>query len=346
MLLLTISLVLVAIHCQNVNDSDPSVKENTSPVIVYTNIGEWYARINVIENDVKTTLFSDDTVTRSFADLNLKRKKIVYMRNFALYPMMGSVGEPSITVAGMDGTDETTLLPYNAVTGYFYPVWISETEVAVFRQTRQESLSLLILDGATGAMNGEVTLDFSGNIYGCIMEKVSDSLLCVQCGNRYLAIVDIMVKGIRKDTTFVPDSNEYLAVTRPLVKDGDMINFTSSRYPFSYLQYSCTGNAFRGYKFPVDSLEVLAISGEKLIVYDHDSWSNSKLMCCDRNFNVEGTFSSNAEEVIYWDGRETYCVSEGNDVYVILKINFADGSYSMLNEPVENNFILDARVYF
>ncbi len=341
---LFIGLLLLSVQCQSVTTPEPAETGTSSPVIVYTNIGEWYSKINVIENDAKRILFPDDTVTRSYADLNLKRKKIVYMHNCAVYPMMGEVGNPSVCVSDMQGTTEKTLLPFNVSVNYFYPIWVSEKEFAVFKKTGTENLTVVIIDTETGTPGCEITINFNGDIYSCMMEKTTESLVFLQCGYRYLAAIDIGLKTILKDTVIASD-DEAFPLTRPLLSDGNIFYFTASRFPFSYLTYNADNNTFAGYTFPVNSVDVSAITDENFITYDHDPWGNSLLMKCDRKFNVENSFRLNIEGVIYYKDNSVYCLAEGNDAYAVIKVDFTDSSYTLLNDPIEDNFILDARAY-
>lgn len=332
--------------CQNDNITSPSNSDLKLPVILYVNIGEWYSKINIIQDNVETTLFTNDTIKRSYASLNVKNNNIVYMKDFTIFPMVGPIGKPSIVLSDIFEGNEKILIEYDSLVKYFYPFWVSENEIAIFKQTIDSSSYLIFLNSETGLVNTEIKLNFKKNIYNSMIYRASDSTICLLCDNKYLAIIDVINKKLKIDKEV--DLAGYFETIQHPIQNGNRVYFLSTKRPYKYIEYDIASNSFNDFSFAVDSVEVVHITDSQFIVYDHDPYvTNSWLQLCDKQFNVINKCMMHVEGVLPYYLNNIYCVTElGDDAYVVAKVDLLKENYEIVTKQVDNNLIFDARIYY
>jgi hypothetical protein len=334
------------ISCQNDSITNHSNPELILPVILYVSIGEWYSKINIIQENAETTLFPTDTIKRSYASLNVISNKIVYMRDFAIYPMLGPIGKPSIALSNLFETNEKILIPHDSLVKYYYPFWISESEIAIFKQTMDSSSYLIFLNCETGLVDKEIELNFKNDIYNSMIYKASDSILCLMCDNTYLAIIDIINRTLKSDKEV--DLAGYFETIQHPLQSNNRVYFLSTIRPYKYVEYNMANNTFSDFSFSVDSVQVVHITDSQFIVYDHDPYvTNSWLQLCDKQFGVINKCMMHIEGVLPYYSNGIYCVTElGDDAQVVAKVDFNNETYDLVTKQIDDNFIFDARIYY
>jgi len=341
-------LSLVFLVFCGVNSPDDINESSDSPVIVYTSVGEWYSKIHIIQNDKNMTLFESDTIKRSYVCFNEKKKMISYMRNLAIYPMVGPVGDPSVYVSEMNGTNEKEILSYDASQKYFYPDWISDSEIALFKQTIDKKTYLTIVTDDNSQLIKEIPLSYDGDIYGCFSFNATDTILCLLCcaeNNSSIGILNKMEKVLLNEID-VNTLDYWAPIKKPLLGE-NKIYFLISTSPYQYKVYDISSNTFSNYSFPIDSIEIIYRTDDEYIVYDD---SPRKLKVYDKSFSLiseiiigdhylEGTLP-------FFKNKQLYFISEClDDAFVIVKADFLKSSVADISDVIEDNFILDAKIY-
>ncbi len=341
-------LLLIPISCSLF---DPSKEDECNGeekfyegvVIAYSLIGEdkWgddFANIHVIENDKDNSLFQDDNIRRAFCSISPNGGNIAYLKNFAAFPFMSGIKEPSLCITKDKGNTENIIIPADSLTQYYGLKWLSNTELAIEKQKENKSYIAII------NIKGETIKEFE--IPGiCRLTMLPDNRYLYIRGKNIIQILDVNTYeflDINLDTEKL-NNNQPLSYNNSLI----LYNYNNDK---KYIQYNLNTFEFEELSINLKDKKLLYIDDSNAICLS--SSYPSHLLLMDSQFSTLDSLTLNDmyfkkglacfhNNNYYFTGE----VSNSDDVSAIYKADFNNNIIEKITTHTEDNFILDINVY-